>query len=57
MKVADLRKMLKDAGSEELIKIISELYRHIPKALKENDDEGIDQIIQKILSQQNHTFA
>ncbi len=51
MKVADLRKMLKDAGSEELIKIISELYRHIPKALKENDDEGIDQIIQKILSQ------
>jgi hypothetical protein len=49
MKVDELRGLLKNASPEMLIKIVSELYRHVPKALKVSSDEGIDLKIKAIL--------
>lgn len=49
MKVEELRELLKSASPEMMIKIVSELYRHIPKALKVSSDEGIDFKIKSIL--------
>ena len=50
MKVAELRALLTNTDTADLVKIISELYKNIPKAIKEDND--IDNTIKSII---NHT--
>lgn len=48
MKIDVLRKLLKSADREMLLKIVGELYKHIPKAQKEGEG-GMDLIIRSIV--------
>ena len=48
MKIDELRGLLKGSSPDMLMKIISELYKHVPKALKVSNDEGIDLKIRAI---------
>ena len=53
MKIADLRALLANASTDDLLKILSELYKRIPKSLKEAPVDGVDIAIKAILSHQD----